>query len=72
MKIRMIALFLATTMIFMGTTPTAHGFEKLDRAIMNMIRNIGRNRGARRVRRPLRLRRQCSTQEQAASSQTSV
>lgn len=58
MKTRVLALFLAVTMMTACTTPTAQGFEKIDRAIMNMIRNMGNrsNRGARRAQRARRAR----------------
>ena len=54
MKIRIVALFLAVTLMFSATSPEVQAFEKIDRAIMNMIRNMRSNRGQRRVRRPRR------------------
>ena len=57
MKTKIAALFLAACMIFGSTAPEACAFEKIDRAIMNMIRNMGSNRGARRANRGRRARR---------------
>ena len=57
MKTKIAALFLAACMIFGSTAPEACAFEKIDRAIMNMIRNMGSNRDARRANRGRRARR---------------
>ena len=57
MKTKIAALFLAACMVFGSTAPEACAFEKIDRAIMNMIRNMGSNRGVRDSRRANRGRR---------------
>ena len=72
MKTKIAALFLATSMIFATTAPEAVAFEKIDRAIMNMIRNIGGNRGARETRRPNRVRRARRAPVQPAAPVRSV
>jgi len=57
MKTKIAALFLAACMVLGSTAPEACAFEKIDRAIMNMIRNMGSNRDARRANRVRRARR---------------
>ena len=56
-KTKIAALLLAACMVFGSSAPEACAFEKIDRAIMNMIRNMGSNRGVRESRRANRVRR---------------
>ena len=72
MKTKIAALVLTACMVFGSTAPEACAFEKIDRAIMNMIRNMGSNRGVRDSRRANRVRRARRAPVAPAAPQRSV